>query len=95
MLDEATRQVESRLEFLAQENVLHEQLTAFNTELIQARKQRLSAARWQAARSCMQDLCGAVAQCRAHLRDLMQQELTERGGVSDRVARGDGARYSS
>jgi hypothetical protein len=90
MLDEATRQVEARLEFLAEENVLHEQLTALNTELIQARQLRLSAAKWKAARSCMKDVCGAVAQCRAHLRDLMRQELTARAGVSDRIARGRG-----
>ena len=43
MLDEATRQVEARLQFMAQEKVLHEQLAALNVELTRARQQRLSA----------------------------------------------------
>jgi hypothetical protein len=36
MTDEATHQVKARLDFVAQENVLHEQLAKLNAELIRA-----------------------------------------------------------
>jgi hypothetical protein len=72
MLDEATRQVEAQVQFVAQENVLHEQLAALNVELAEARELHLSAAQWEAALPCMKELSDAVARCRARLRELTQ-----------------------
>jgi hypothetical protein len=77
MLDEATRQVRARLAFVAQENVLHEQLAALNIELTWARQQHLSAAQWETALPCVKELCAAVVLCRDRI-----QELVSDDGVS-------------
>jgi hypothetical protein len=69
MLDEATRQVEARLQFMAQEKVLHEQLAALNVELTRARQQRLSAVQWETALPYVTELCAAVALCRNRVQE--------------------------
>jgi hypothetical protein len=79
MLDEATRQVEARLQFMAQENVLHEQLAALNVELARVRDERLSAARWKAAQPCVDELIAAAALCRDRLRGLTQVDSDAAG----------------
>jgi hypothetical protein len=70
MLDEATRQVRARLAFVAQENVLHEQLAALNADLSRARHQRLSADQWEAALPNLIKLCDAVVVCRERFHEL-------------------------
>jgi hypothetical protein len=70
MLDDATRQVRARLDFVAQENVLHEQLAALNAELARARHQRLSADQWEAMLPYLIKLTDAVAVCRERFREL-------------------------
>jgi hypothetical protein len=72
MLDEATRQVRARLQFVAQENVLHEHLAALTAELARVRGQRLSAAQWEAALPYVRELSAAATLCRDRLRGLTQ-----------------------
>jgi hypothetical protein len=76
MLDEATRQVRARLDFAAQENVLHEALAALNRELLRARDQQWSAAQWEAALLYMRDLSDAVEGCRMQVQALMSDDWT-------------------
>jgi hypothetical protein len=68
--DQPAEQVAARLDFVAQENVLHEQLRAITAELAEARQRGLSAERWQAALAYLIELCDAIALFRTRLREL-------------------------
>jgi hypothetical protein len=72
--DQPAEQVAVRLDFVAQENVLHEQLTAITAELAEARQRDLSAEQWQAALAHLVDLCDAVTLFSMRLRELVRPD---------------------
>ena len=67
-------QLAARLDFVAQENVLHEQLTAVTAEITDARQGGLSAEQWQAAVAHLVALCDAVVLFRRRLRELVRPD---------------------
>lgn len=72
--DQPAEQVAARLDFVAQENVLHDQLRAITAELAEARQRGLSAEQWQAALAHLVDVCDAVTLFRSRLRELVRPD---------------------
>ena len=75
MTDNPTgEQVAARLDFVAQENVLHEQLSAITTELVAARQRGPGAKQWQAGLAHLVALCDAVDVFRAQWQELVRPD---------------------
>ena len=72
--EQPAEQLAARLDFVAQENVLHEQLLALTAELGEARQRGLSAAQWEAALPHLVELCDAIVLFRTRWRELVRPE---------------------
>ena len=71
---EPQKRLEARLAFIQQENVLHDQLMALNSEIAAARQRNPSPEQWEAALVHFVELCDAVARFRARWREIMGPE---------------------
>jgi hypothetical protein len=69
--DQPAEQVAARLDFVAQENVLHEQLRAVTAEIAAARQHGLSAEQWRTGLAHLVNVCDALALFRTRWRELV------------------------
>lgn len=71
---EPHKRLEARLAFARQENVLHDQLMALNSDVAAARQRNLSPEQWEAALAYFVEMCDAVARFRARWREIVGPE---------------------
>ena len=65
----------ARLDFVAQENVLHEQLRAVNAEITAARQHGLSADQWRTGLAQLVNVCEAIAVFRTRWHELVGPDV--------------------